>query len=187
MRGVTKRFGTREVLTGIDFSVNPHETVALLGPSGSGKSTLLRCINVLNTWDAGTIRVGAHQLQPGRGNPRSIVRQVRMQAGMIFQDFGLFPHLTVLDNILAAPMYVRKQSRAAVSEVAMRWLERRGLADRAGADPEQLSGAQKQRLALARALCMDPQALLCDEITSAPAPALKHEVLEVLGDFRRDG
>ncbi|HEX3870817.1 MAG TPA: amino acid ABC transporter ATP-binding protein [Pirellulales bacterium] len=186
---VTKRFGTRLVLDDVSLAIRPGETVALLGPSGGGKSTLLRCINALNALDAGEIRVGSHRLTPSNGTRADVstARSVRRLMGMVFQDFQLFPHLTALENIIEGPMYVAGQGRSEATRTAQQLLERVGLGDRGSAYPQQLSGGQKQRVAIARSLAMRPQGLLCDEITSALDPELKHEVLSVLSDLKRDG
>jgi ABC-type polar amino acid transport system ATPase subunit len=185
---LTKRFGPHTVLDNISLSIEAGQTVALIGPSGAGKSTLLRCINGLNGFDSGTVRVGEHVLGPCRERhvcPSS--RQVRRVFGMIFQDFQLFPHLTALQNIMEAPRAVLKLSKQAAEERALRLLDRVGLGDRAGAYPAELSGGQKQRVAIARAMAMEPRGLLCDEITSALDPELKNEVLVVLEALKRDG
>lgn len=187
---VTKRYGTRLVLDDVSLSIAAGETVALLGPSGGGKSTLLRCINGLNGLDAGEIRVGDHSLVPREGRaPQAAdaTRQVRRLMGMVFQDFQLFPHLSALENVAEAPVRVLGIDRAAARQRALALLERVGLGDRAGARPDHLSGGQKQRVAIARALAMQPRGLLCDEITSALDPELKHEVLNVVADLKRDG
>jgi polar amino acid transport system ATP-binding protein len=168
------------------LTVRAGETVALIGPSGGGKSTLLRCINALTGFDEGEIRIGPHVLQAGRNSGGSVY-ELRRLFGMIFQDFQLFPHLTALGNVIEAPVRVLKVSRAEAVKRGLVLLERVGLADRADAYPQQLSGGQKQRVAIARALAMQPRGLLCDEITSALDPELKHEVLEVLEDLKRDG
>ncbi|HUY91654.1 MAG TPA: amino acid ABC transporter ATP-binding protein [Pirellulales bacterium] len=186
--GLTKRFGDRLVLDQVSLSAPAGQTLAVLGPSGGGKSTLLRCINGLSSWDAGQVRVGPHVLRAGgNGDAAGSVRQVRRLVGMVFQDYQLFPHLTALGNVIEAPLYVRGLKRAEAVELGRALLARVGLADRADAYPEQLSGGQKQRVAIARALAMQPQGLLCDEITSALDPELKHEVLSVLEDLKRDG
>ncbi len=186
--GVVKRFGDRPVLDGVELTLRPGETTALVGPSGGGKSTLLRCINGLTRFDAGEIRVGPYRLD---GSPRrathETVGQIRRQLGMIFQDFQLFPHLTALQNVVEAPVHVLGVSKPDAQRRAIKLLARVGLADRAEAYPRELSGGQKQRVAIARALAMEPRGLLCDEITSALDPELKHEVLNVLEDLRRDG
>jgi polar amino acid transport system ATP-binding protein len=188
LAGVTKRFGERLVLDGVNLTVHAGETVALIGPSGGGKSTLLRCLNGLTPFDAGEIRVGPHALPAGRthGNDPAI-RQMRRLFGMVFQDFQLFPHLTALQNVLEAPLRVLHLPRAAATERSLALLKRVGLANHADAWPQQLSGGQKQRVAIARALAMEPRGLLCDEITSALDPELKNEVLSVLEDLKRDG
>ncbi len=186
---VTKRFGTRLVLDDVSIDIQSGQTVALLGPSGGGKSTLLRCVNGLNTLDAGQIRVGEHRLVPANGAPpdHAAARNVRRLMGMVFQDFQLFSHLTVLENVIEAPTQVLGEARNAAIKNALRLLEQVGLGDRGDAYPQQLSGGQKQRVAIARALAMRPQGLLCDEITSALDPELKHEVLEVLTQLKREG
>src|SRR5438445_5444895 len=185
---VAKQFGDRRVLDGVSLNVNAGETVAIIGPSGGGKSTLLRCLNGLNTFDAGEIRIGTKVLKPAAaGINGSAAREVRRLLGMIFQDFQLFPHLTALQNVIEAPIQVLRMSKEAAGERGMRLLQRVGLADRAGAYPRQLSGGQKQRVAIARALAMEPCGLLCDEITSALDPELKVEVLSVLEDLKREG
>lgn len=188
-RQLVKRFGPRLILDGVSLSINRGETVAMIGPSGGGKSTFLRCLNGLNVWDSGEVRVGQHQLHPTsrKGAAGSAARQARMILGMVFQDFQLFPHLTALGNVIEAPLRVLRTPRAEAVATGMRLLERVGLADRADAWPEQLSGGQKQRVAIARAVAMGPRGLLCDEVTSALDPELKHEVLDVLEGLKQDG
>lgn len=186
--GLWKRFGHRVVLRDVSFRVEPGETVAIIGPSGAGKSTLLRCLNGLCSFDAGAVRIGPYTLRSGRRAARfAVLREVRQRLGMIFQDFQLFPHLTVLQNITEAPIHVAGVPRVEAEKRARALLARVGLADRAAAFPHELSGGQKQRVAIARALAMEPFGLLCDEITSALDPELKAEVLAVLEDLRRDG
>lgn len=187
VRGLTKRFGQRLVLENIDLDLRPGETVALLGPSGGGKSTLLRCLNGLNAFEEGEICVGTHVLRPGPGNNGAALHNIRRYFGMVFQDFQLFPHLRVLDNVIEAPMQVLGISRADAVRRAQPLLERVGMRGHLHAWPRQLSGGQKQRVAIARALAMQPRGLLCDEITSSLDPELKHEVLMVLEDLKRDG
>jgi polar amino acid transport system ATP-binding protein len=184
---VHKRFGTRQVLDGVSLTIPAGQTVAVIGPSGSGKSTLLRCINGLTPFDQGEIRVGPYVLQPARDHQTAVVRHVRRLVGMIFQDFQLFPHLTALQNVMEAPLHVRKLPRQQAQQQGLALLERVGLGDREGAHPRELSGGQKQRVAIARAMAMEPRGLLCDEITSALDPELKSEVLAVLEDLKRDG
>ena len=177
------------VLDGVSLLVRAGETLALLGPSGGGKSTLLRCINALHPWDGGQVRVGPHVLDHrGNGRPAGeTVRLVRRLVGMVFQAYQVFPHLTALENVIEAPLHVLRLPRAAAVERGRQLLDRVGLADHGGSYPEQLSGGQKQRVAIARALAMEPKGLLCDEITSALDPELKHEVLAVLENLKRDG
>ncbi len=185
---LSKRYGDRQVLNGVRLSVAAGETVALIGPSGGGKSTLLRCLNGLNSFDGGEVRVGPHVLT-ARDSMRATpaVAQVRRQLGMIFQDFQLFPHLTALGNVMEAPVQVMGRPWAEAEKRALHLLASVGLAGHVEAYPNQLSGGQKQRVAIARALAMEPRGLLCDEITSALDPELKCEVLDVLVDLKRDG
>ncbi len=185
---VTKRFSERTILDGISLRIEAGQTVALIGPSGAGKSTLLRCINGLNSFDGGTIRVGEYLLEPNCNNQSGNGSQaVRRVFGMIFQDFQLFPHLTALENIMEAPRSVLRMPKAAAEERGLRLLARVGLEDRAHAYPSELSGGQKQRVAIARAMAMEPRGLLCDEITSSLDPELKSEVLVVLEALKREG
>jgi polar amino acid transport system ATP-binding protein len=185
---VNKRFGDRAVLAGVSLRVNAGETVALIGPSGGGKSTLLRCLNALNTFDAGRIQVGEHVLTPSKVNGSlEAGHRIRRLLGMVFQDFQLFPHLTALQNVILAPVRVLGLPHRQAVERGQALLARVGLGDRGDAYPSKLSGGQKQRVAIARALAMQPRGLLCDEITSALDPELKCEVLDVLEDLKRDG
>ncbi|WP_037070054.1 amino acid ABC transporter ATP-binding protein [Pseudonocardia acaciae] len=193
IEGVRKSFGSHEVLRGIDLEVAPSEVVCLLGPSGSGKSTLLRCVNQLESVDAGRIWVGGELMgyRPRRGKlhrlpPRTIDRQ-RRAIGMVFQQFNLFPHRTVLDNVTMAPCLVDNESVEAARERATVLLERVGLADKLAAYPAMLSGGQQQRVAIARALAMRPKLMLFDEPTSALDPELVGEVLAVMRDLAADG
>lgn len=186
---VTKRYGDKVILDRISLSVRAGETMALIGPSGGGKSTLLRCINALNDFDAGQIRVGPYVV-PSRSKQahhRTVTRQVRRLMGMVFQDFQLFPHWTALENVTEGPLRVLRMTPADALALGRKLLDQVGLSERAGHYPAQLSGGQKQRVAIARALAMSPQGLLCDEITSALDPELKNEVLEVLEDLKRAG
>lgn len=189
VKDLTKRYGSNLILDGITLDVTAGETVALIGPSGGGKSTLLRCLNCLNTFDAGQIQVGPHTLHPHSDGviPMAEALQVRRLLGMIFQDFQLFPHLTALQNVIEAPVQVLRQTPAAARERGLQLLDRVGLSARTNAYPHQLSGGQKQRVAIARALAMEPKGLLCDEITSALDPELKGEVLDVLEDLKKEG
>jgi len=183
--GVTKTYGPRTILDDISATIEPGETVALIGPSGGGKSTMLRCINGLATFEKGHIDVGGHRLAPN--SLPAEINEVRKLFGMIFQDFQLFPHFTALENVIEAPVQVRGLSVNEARERAMELLQRVGLGERANYYPKELSGGQKQRVAIARALAMDPRGLLCDEITSALDPELKAEVLDVLLDLKEEG
>ncbi|MFJ5115474.1 amino acid ABC transporter ATP-binding protein [Streptomyces sp. NPDC088551] len=190
---VHKRFGPLEVLRGIDLEVRAGEVVVLLGPSGSGKSTFLRCINHLEQIDAGSIHVGGRLIGYRRSGsrvhhlrPREVTRQ-RRDIGMVFQHFNLFPHLTVLGNVMEAPVGVLRTPKAEARETALALLARVGLSDKASAYPRQLSGGQQQRVAIARALAMRPELMLFDEPTSALDPELVGEVLATMRDLARDG
>jgi len=183
-----KSFAGQRLFQSIDLEVARGEAVALIGPSGSGKSTLLRCINGLETFDSGHIVVDGVTLQPGDGSAqREAVRKIRRQVGMVFQQFNLFPHLTVLDNITLAPQRVLGVPRAVAAEQARQLLERVHLSHRIDRYPEQLSGGEQQRVAIARALAMKPQAMLFDEPTSALDPERVGEVLRVIAELVDDG
>ncbi|UFR07545.1 amino acid ABC transporter ATP-binding protein [Streptomyces sp. Go40/10] len=193
IRSVHKSFGSLEVLRGIDLQVRAGEVTVVLGPSGSGKSTLLRTINHLEKVDRGEISVDGALMGYRRAGDklhelpeREVLRQ-RTRIGFVFQNFGLFPHLTVLENIVEAPVSALKRPRKAVEERAHRLLERVGLGDKAGAYPRQLSGGQQQRVAIARALALEPKLLLFDEPTSALDPELVGEVLDVIRDLAAQG
>ncbi|MEV6028654.1 amino acid ABC transporter ATP-binding protein [Streptomyces sp. NPDC052036] len=181
--GVNKHFGSTQVLYDIDLDVAAGEVVVLVGPSGSGKSTLCRCINRLETVSSGTIAIDGVPL-PAEG--RELAR-LRADAGMVFQDFNLFPHLTALQNIVLAPVKVRGRSRADAQAEGHVLLGRVGLADKADSYPAELSGGQQQRVAIARALAMEPKVLLFDEPTSALDPEMIQEVLDVLVELASDG
>ncbi|WP_269173457.1 MULTISPECIES: amino acid ABC transporter ATP-binding protein [unclassified Modestobacter] len=183
MRGVDKRFGELHVLRSIDLDVAPQEVVVVIGPSGSGKSTLCRTINRLEPIDAGEIRVDGRPL-PEEG---AQLAQLRADVGMVFQSFNLFGHLSVLDNVMLAPLKVRKVAKATARAEGMALLERVGIADKADRFPAQLSGGQQQRAAIARSLAMDPKLMLFDEPTSALDPEMVSEVLEVMVGLARDG
>ena len=177
-----KNFGTLEVLRGIDLEIAEKEVVVIIGPSGSGKSTLLRCINYLEEPTSGTITVDGIELS-GEAN----INAIRREVGMVFQRFNLFPHMTVMENLLLAPMKVRKLTRAEAEKNALTLLTKVGLESKANAYPEQLSGGQQQRVAIARALAMKPKALLFDEPTSALDPEMIKEVLDVMKDLAQEG
>ncbi|MGL3807044.1 amino acid ABC transporter ATP-binding protein [Paeniglutamicibacter sp. R2-26] len=193
IRNVHKSFGHQEVLKGIDLTIEPGEVVAILGPSGSGKSTLLRTINHLERLDGGTIRVDG-ELMGYRVRGRRLhelreheVLRQRTHVGMVFQNFNLFPHLSVLDNITEAPIHAQGRNRAEVTDSALGLLRRVGLAEKANAYPRQLSGGQQQRVAIARALALNPKVVLFDEPTSALDPELVGEVLDVIRGLAQDG
>ena len=177
-----KSFGDNEVLDGVDLEVTRGEVVVVFGRSGSGKSTLLRCINFLEEPTSGTVEVGGIRLEPGprTHRQREAIRSVRIKAGMVFQDFNLFPHLTVLQNVIEAPVTVKGQERAHAVAVAEELLAQVGLADKKDEHPIRLSGGQKQRVAIARALAMEPEVMMFDEPTSALDPELISEVLSVM-------
>ncbi|MFD9008191.1 amino acid ABC transporter ATP-binding protein [Streptomyces sp. NPDC059552] len=193
VRGVHKSFGPLEVLRGVDLLVRPGEVTVILGPSGSGKSTLLRTINHLEKVDRGWISVDGDLIgyRSSRGKLYELkekeVRRQRTRIGFVFQTFNLFPHLTVLDNLVEAPVAVLGRPRQEAEATARRLLERVGLADKVDAYPLQLSGGQQQRVAIARALALEPKVLLFDEPTSALDPELVGEVLDVIKDLARAG
>jgi polar amino acid transport system ATP-binding protein len=182
--GLRKRFGTNEVLKGIDLSVKRGEVIAIIGKSGSGKSTLLRSVNGLEQFDEGTLTVEGQALLHGNA---TAMRALRQHVGMIFQSFNLFPHLSVGRNVMLAPTLVKKRDSARAEAAARKLLERVGLAEKFDAQPDQLSGGQQQRVAIARALAMEPSVLLCDEITSALDPELVGEVLRVVESLAEEG
>jgi general L-amino acid transport system ATP-binding protein len=181
--GLSKWFGDFQVLRDISLTVRKGERIVVCGPSGSGKSTLIRCINRLEGHQRGRIVVNGIELSDDLKN----IDQVRSEVGMVFQHFNLFPHLTVLDNCTLAPIWVRKQARAAAEATAMRYLERVRIADQARKYPGQLSGGQQQRVAIARALCMTPSVMLFDEPTSALDPEMVKEVLDTMIMLAREG
>jgi polar amino acid transport system ATP-binding protein len=187
--GLVKEHGSLRVLDGISLSIGKGEVAAVIGPSGGGKSTLLRCLNGLETFQAGQVTVDGICLRPGlaRGNSAEALRRLRQRVGMVFQQFNLFPHMTVLDNVLSGPLYVLKQRREEAEPAARKLLERVGLADKFHSRPEQLSGGQQQRVAIARALAMRPEAILFDEPTSALDPRMAAVVLGVITVLARTG
>ena len=187
--GLRKRFGAVTVLDGGDHQQAAGEVVALIGPSGCGKSTLLRCLNWLETPDAGSLRLGNVRIEAGtpEASDRRLRQRLRRRTGMIFQQFHLFPHRTALENVMEAPVHVDRLPLSEARALAMGLLSKVGLADRAHHLPSQLSGGQQQRVAIARALAMKPQILLCDEPTSALDPELRGEVLTVLQTLAAEG
>lgn len=184
LRQVWKSYGGRAVLRAVDLEVRQHEVVVLIGASGSGKSTLLRCVNALETVDAGTITLNGEVDVTAMG---ADLDRVRRRIGIVFQSFNLFPHLTVLQNITLAPRRVLGTDSRTATAQAMALLERFGLAGKAGDYPDLLSGGQAQRVAIIRALAMEPEVMLFDEITSALDPLLVGEVLETVKELKSDG
>ena len=182
IKGLRKSFGRAEVLRGIDLSVAESEVVVIIGPSGSGKSTLLRCINYLEEPMAGSVEIDGTILRHDAS-----INKIRAEVGMVFQRFNLFPHMTVLENIMLAPIKVRHQTRSEAEKVARLFLDKVGLGDRGSAYPAQLSGGQQQRVAIARALAMRPKVMLFDEPTSALDPEMVQEVLNVMKELAREG
>ena len=180
---VVKRFGDTTILDGISFSVKKSEVIVIVGPSGCGKSTLLRCINALEPIQEGSITLDGDVIER---NSKTLPL-LRQRIGMVFQSYDLFPHLTVLDNILLAPCKVQKRDKEEVKQEAMSLLERVGLKEKAKSYPRELSGGQKQRVAIVRALCMHPEILLFDEVTAALDPEMVREVLDVMLDLAKQG
>jgi polar amino acid transport system ATP-binding protein len=180
---ITKSFGDHQVLHGISAEIKQGEVVCLIGPSGSGKSTVLRCINGLESYDSGLITIDGVKLDPKAGNARQICRSV----GMVFQRFNLFPHRTVLDNVIEGPVYVKGEPLDKARKRGKELLDRVGLSAKYNAYPPQLSGGQQQRVAIARALAMEPKAILFDEPTSALDPELVGEVLGVMRTLAEEG
>jgi polar amino acid transport system ATP-binding protein len=183
IENVHKYYGSHHVLKGIDLKIAAGEVISIIGRSGSGKSTLLRCINGLEKFDDGAIIVDRQAVSDDENH----LRELSLSVGMVFQNFNLFPHMTVLENVMLAPRLVLKKSRLECRELAESMLEKVGLADKANQFPGNLSGGQQQRVAIARSLAMNPKVLLCDEITSALDPELVGEVLKVLERLKADG
>ena len=183
VKDLHKSFGGVTVLDGISTDIEKGDVVCIIGPSGSGKSTFLRCLNRLETPDSGKILLDGVDLT----DPRTDLNRQRMKMGMVFQQFNLFPHMTVLKNLTLAPMLLKKESQQTAEQRAMALLDRVGLAGRAGEYPARLSGGQKQRIAIVRALCMEPEVLLFDEPTSALDPEMVGEVLDVMKELAQSG
>lgn len=183
IRGLNKWFGSLHVLRDVDLTIAPRERVVVLGPSGSGKSTLIRCVNGLEPYQEGTVKVSGVDL----GGARKAAEQARRRTGMVFQSFNLFPHLTVLENATLAPIWVKREPRRQAEEHAMALLERVRIAEHARKFPAQLSGGQQQRAAIARALAMQPEIMLFDEPTSALDPEMVGEVLDVMVQLAEGG
>ncbi len=194
IRGLGKSFGANRVLTGIDLDVHRGEVVAIIGPSGSGKTTLLRCVNALETYEEGSLRLDGKEVAyvedaTGRRRRRKEgeLSAIRTETGMVFQMFYLFPHLTAAENVMLGLRKVRGKSKAQARAIAEQWLFRVGLSDKFDSYPAQLSGGQQQRVGIARAVAMEPKVLLLDEITSALDPELVGEVLAVVRKLAKDG
>ena len=183
VRNLEKSFGDHKVLDGINEHIYPGEKVVVIGPSGSGKSTFLRCLNLLEEPTAGTITVDGVDIT----DPKTDIDKVRQKMGMVFQQFNLFPHLTIRENIKLAPVTLKLMSDNEADQKAMELLERVGLPDKADAYPKQLSGGQQQRIAIARALAMNPEVMLFDEPTSALDPEMVGEVLQLMKELADDG
>ena len=183
VKNLRKSFNGVQVLRGIDTEIERGDVVCIIGPSGSGKSTFLRCLNLLEKPDSGEVWLDGTELTAKGCN----INAPRMKMGMVFQQFNLFPHMSVMENLCCAPMMLKKTPKAEAEAKAMALLERVGLADRADAYPNQLSGGQKQRIAIVRALCMEPDVMLFDEPTSALDPEMVGEVLDVMKELAREG
>ena len=180
---IHKSFGDLEVLKGVDLHVKPQEVVVLVGVSGSGKSTLLRCFNFLEMINEGKITIDGHAVNPKKDN----LTKIRAEVGMVFQHFNLFPHKTVLENVIEAPITVKKMKKEEAKKLGMELLKKVGLEDKADVYPSKLSGGQKQRVAIARSLAMQPKVMLFDEPTSALDPELVGEVLQVMKQLAEEG
>lgn len=183
VKNLEKSFENHQVLKGINEHIHKGEKIAVIGPSGSGKSTFLRCLNLLEQPTAGTITFDGVDIT----DPKSDINNLRSRMGMVFQQFNLFPHLSVKDNIMLAPVKLKLMSKAEANKKAIELLERVGLPDKANAYPKQLSGGQQQRIAIARALAMNPEVMLFDEPTSALDPEMVGEVLEIMKELADDG
>ncbi len=183
VRGLTKSFEGVEVLKGVDVDIHKGDVICVIGPSGSGKSTFLRCLNLLEKPSGGHIYFEGAELT----DKKIDLDKHRQKMGMVFQQFNLFPHMTIMENLTCAPIMLKKLSREQAEAKAMNLLSRVGLADRAGAYPAQLSGGQKQRVAIVRALCMEPDVMLFDEPTSALDPEMVGEVLDVMKELAKEG
>lgn len=183
VKNLKKHFGELEVLRGIDEHISQGEVVVIIGPSGSGKSTFLRCLNLLETVTEGEVYVDDERIN----DPKVDVNKIRQKMGMVFQQFNLFPHLTIMENITLAPVLLKKMTKEQAAERGKELLKRVNLSEKADSYPAQLSGGQKQRVAIARALAMDPEIMLFDEPTSALDPEMVGEVLDVMKDLAKSG
>jgi cystine transport system ATP-binding protein len=192
VQGLAKSFDDLVVLRKVDFDVKSGEVVTILGPSGSGKTTLLRSLNFLEEPDSGIVNIGGHKIHKTEGielskQDRAAIRNLRLKTGMVFQSFNLFPHLTVLENVIEGPITIKKENRKEATEYALELLKQVGLGDKVDLHPNKLSGGQKQRVAIARSLAMKPELILFDEPTSALDPELKEEVLSVMRKLAESG
>lgn len=189
IKNLHKSFGSSEVLKGIDLQVNKGETAVIIGPSGSGKTTLLRCINLLETPNEGSIAIGKSEIlfNGHKKISNSEILALRKQTGMVFQGFYLFPHMTVIENVMEGQVTVLKRSKEEASEKGLKLLEKVGLSEKKYQYPNELSGGQQQRVAIARAMAMEPEVLLFDEPTSALDPELAAEVIKVMKDLSNEG
>ena len=187
--GIHKSFGSVEVLKGISLEARKHDVISILGSSGSGKSTFLRCLNFLETPTSGKVTVHGNEILVRNGKPQNVrhIEEIRARLGMVFQQFNLWTHRTVLENVIEGPVQVKRQPKAEARDKAEALLKRVGLEERIGMYPSQLSGGQQQRVAIARALAMEPDAILFDEPTSALDPELVGEVLKVMQDLAAEG
>lgn len=180
---ITKSYGDKVILNDLSLTVHKGEVIVVIGPSGCGKSTLLRCINALEPIQSGEITLDGERIEAGKKNKSELRRRI----GMVFQNYELFPHMSVLDNVMIAPIKVQKRDKAEVKKEALQLLDRVGLKDKADSYPRQLSGGQKQRVAIVRALCMHPEILLFDEVTAALDPEMVREVLDVMMSLAKQG
>lgn len=185
--GLAKAFGDHVVLRDVTLEVKPGSVTAMIGPSGAGKSTVLRCMNLLERPDAGIIQIGRHLIDVSQNVAPANLAELRRSAGMVFQSFNLFPHMTVLRNVSLPQQRVLRRSKSEADEVSMRLLRRMGLADKGGHYPNRCSGGQQQRIAIARALALEPEVMLFDEPTSALDPEVGAEVLEVMRELAAEG
>ncbi len=184
---LVKSHGPARILNGVSLTVNQGEVTALVGPSGGGKSTLLRCINGLETFEAGTVEALRRDAEAGREQAGHVLQEMRKHVGMVFQQFNLFPHMTALQNVMSGPLFSLGKPKAEAEATARKLLDRVGLAHKADARPGNLSGGQQQRVAIARSLAVNPRAILFDEPTSALDPATVNEVVAVMRDLAKDG
>ncbi|WHF27488.1 amino acid ABC transporter ATP-binding protein [Bacillus altitudinis] len=187
VKGLNKSFGENEILKSIDFTINKGQVVAILGPSGSGKTTMLRCLNALEIPNAGSFTFDDFSIDFSKKNKQADLLKLRRKSGMVFQDYHLFPHRTVLENVMEGPVQVQRRPKQEVRKEAIQLLQKVGLEDKKDLYPFQLSGGQKQRVGIARALAIQPELMLFDEPTSALDPELVGEVLKVMKDLAKEG